>query len=1138
MEKQKARWYERLRLGDPIGLRKERTVRSLLQIFASFISSEHRAAPQVLKTVFDFARDLFPEIDHGVIGRLLESSVANLQPTAPALRQLKRALSPQYRAAFALQLNSIVRTLGNSPEAQKRFLYVMESLGDLPLGEIAQAELASVTAPKSDQLSRVDFGVGPAHQVRLPNTSKAVSFRCYQAGALILVRNLSTEALWIRGHALASDQLMQIRPSDEIIAGSWRLSHLDLAAFLSITDRDAVPEVYLRRDEEKLSLNRSKSRQQLARLTFGHRVRLVPSEEETLFDPDGSTLLKGAIYYRDYFETIRVKDDDPVTMDSLRKLSLRSGEGLLLSSRRRKVRVTNDPGSLTGDSLLLTPGLAPRFVIDLEFVIESGEGKIWVREAAHPITVNGTTIDDGRVGNGTLLKFNDRQALRCRFTENILDEERSLVRRLEIENLNHSFRKGVPAIDSLSFQIAQGEMLCIIGPSGSGKSTLLEILAGQRKPKSGHVRLEGLSLYERPQALSPLISFMPQEEALSSRLTPREHLVHACGIRRPHLQRRNIHKRVAHLLNGLGLERAADRRTGSPDSKSLSGGERSRLNAGLDLIGGGEIFLFDEPISGLSSKDAENVVTGLHGLAHDKIIIASLHRPSEKVLAEFDLVLLLDRGGKMAFYGTPSELLRYFKEASRDLGIEQSSPSGNRGADFVFDVLEEPLVRLDALTRAERRFPPEFWQERFEHHRVMEHISLASESQTALREETPLPPPAADAPKPPKHDRRQKFNIFRIHLSRAAKSKLRHKGSLYSVLLEAPLLALLIAQTLRASSEGSYAFHSGLHLASYLFLAVTVAMFFGLTNSATEVLRDRPLLRRERNCRPHPILYLLAKYLVLMVLLTLQSVTFITAAHALLEIQGMFWIHLSWMLLSGSCGTALALLISVVARSERSALGAIPLILVPQILLAGALIPFSEMNRGLFIGGESGREVGAEPVPSVIMPLRYAFEGAVVSQATQNPFENKRIPLQLKIDALKEQKTLSKPAAQELRHLRDTLNILYVAETETPPEARQILQNPQKALEPLHRDQTNPDETRPIFEFFVNEKIEGLVDLAESTRLDDRNSKPPLVFLATQKEALGLSIATSSYCRLILAALTLTLLALATASLRRSLNRR
>jgi len=665
-----------------------------------------------------------------------------------------------------------------------------------------------------------------------------------------------------------------------------------------------------------------------------------------------------------------------------------------------------------------------------------------------------------------------------------------------VENLNHSFWKGGKAIDSLSFQLERGQMMCIIGPSGSGKSTLLEILAGQRSPKSGHVRLNGLSLYERQSRLSPLISFMPQEDALSEQLSAREHLAHAAAIRRPHLAEHAIQKRVNYLLGELGLDQIGGRRVGSPGSKSLSGGERSRLNAGLDLIGGGEIFLFDEPISGLSSKDAEHVIDALHGFAQDKIVVASLHRPSEKVLEAFDLVLLLDRGGKMAFYGPPKDLVRYFDAASKDLQLPLAEGMTHRGADFVFDVLETPMPRLHTAGKMKRRFPPDFWQERFENQRVIDHLSLSRNSQATGGMEVPTADDQVPAPEPPEHGRRQKWMIFKTHLQRAAKSKFRHRGTFYSIFLEAPLLAGLIAITLRASAEGSYLFHSALHLPSYLFLAVTVAMFFGLTNSATEVLRDRPLLRRERNCRP-----------------------------------------------------ALALLISVIAKSERTALSAIPLILVPQILLAGALIPFKEMNRGLFVGADDGRDSGGEPVPSTIMPLRYAFEGSIVSQATENRFEQVRRPLQKDIERLKELKTLNPSEQEQLQKESEELRVIFAAVAPDADRAESILTDPLAELERLlaleeaaaesaTETEREDEELRSVSQFFVNERVENLVELAESSRLDGRRSDRPNIFLAKQKPFLGFTISTQWYCRFFLLTLTLVFLAPAIHLLKLSLTRR
>ncbi len=1122
-------------------IRDLKTSQALLTVFASFIVADEKIEADEIAISFDFVRNTFPDANHSRLGEFLEKALAQRPLLAPHLKQLKKTLTREQKTAFALQLFVLAKTGQPEDELEVSFTKVMLSIGAKTIGEAVAQEMTDPDAPQHKHLARVDFSSEPGSDVSLASDIGSPHFRCYRTGGMIFLRNMSEESLNIRGYTIRKDGLIQFRSTDEIFVAGWRLDYNDLSFFF----QESPHTLFLSAVDGEVSLSRSRSKLAVAHINFGRRARVTTLKEGILSTPDGQNMAAGEEYVCDYHDHLSVTSGAPISLDKLRALSLLGGHRFKLSDGRRKVIVSNDPSGLSGDSLLLTPGLSARFVLEIEFDPNSGHGELTILESSQTITANGAPVPNGvpvqkaALPDGSIIRLSSRQAIRCRFSENLLDEERNLVRHLEIEGINHSFWKGGKSLDNLAFHVERGQMICIIGPSGSGKSTLLDVLAGQRAPQSGSVRLNGLSLYDRQSRLAPLISFMPQEEALSEQLTSREHLTHACAIRRPHLAGISIQKRVNYLLDLLGLDHVAERPVGSPESKSLSGGERSRLNAGLDLIGGGEIFLFDEPISGLSSKDAEHVVGSLKSLARDKIIITSLHRPSEKVLESFDQVLLLDKGGKMAYFGPPNQMISYFEEARSELDIRalgQNSLKEQTGADFVFDVLEAPLLGRSQIRsgRTQRRFPPTFWQERFENRRVMAHLNLASKPDFPEGEELPKADDQIPAPEPPSQGRRQKWMIFRTHLTRAFKSKIRHRGTFYSIFLQAPLLSILIAYTLHASAEGSYRFHSSLHLPSYLFLAVTVAMFFGLTNSASEVLRDRPILRRERNCRPHPLLYLGSKFLILTALVTLQSLVFIAVAHRLLKIHDMLLIHLGWMTITGCCGTAIALLISVIAKSERTALSAIPLILVPQILLAGALIPFAEMNRGLFNNGSDGRASGAEPVPSVLIPLRYAYEGAIVSQATQNAFERSRRPLQQEIDRITDSKN-----TRNLRKEKDQIGILYAASASDIEHAREILTDPIAERERLLSDPSygQDNEQKPLSQFFVNQRVEGLVELSETRRLDARLANNSPVFLAQKKKILGITIPTTWYCRIFLIFLTLLPLALAAALLRLSLNR-
>jgi ABC-type multidrug transport system ATPase subunit len=652
-------------------------------------------------------------------------------------------------------------------------------------------------------------------------------------------------------------------------------------------------------------------------------------------------------------------------------------------------------------------------------------------------------------------------------------------------------------------------MLCIIGPSGSGKSTLLAVLSGQRKPTRGRVNLNGISLYDHRKRLVPFVAHMPQEEALNPQLSVREHLRHGVMVRRPGLSLAEHDRRVDSMLAELGLQRLARRKVGSPGDKTISGGERSRLNLGVDLGSRAEVFLFDEPISGLSSKDSEHVAETLRALAREKIVIASLHRPGAGVLRLFDKVLLLDGGGKVAYFGTPASMVGYFREACEELGIAHPSMIAKTplGADFVFDVLETPLSAIGdgGNAGAARRFPPTFWQERFESLSLLKSLQRdAAPPNRAVETEV-----GARLPVPPTPTRRFRavMLVFATHFERSLLSKIRNRGTLYSTLLEAPILAALIAITLRSSPTGSYELSTALHIPAYLFLSVTVAMFLGLTNSATEVLRDRAVLRRERNCQPGGLSYISAKFLALGIVAGVQCYTYLVVGNYFLEIKGVLLYHWIWMTLTALTGTGMALLVSSVVKTERAALTAVPLLLVPQMLLAGALVPFKEMNRGLFDEVKLEREYGGVPVPARIMPLRYAFEGMLVAQATRNPFELERIRLQRKIERARDLgDDLGENGIERFEMVKEGLRRLLASGAKSEAEARLLVERIRRMV-----DDGNPVEVatmkvwpdgegvKPTYTFFVNERIDLLVREAETFRNDYRNEKPRHVFLALEK---------------------------------------
>src|SRR5437762_6622630 len=356
--------------------------------------------------------------------------------------------------------------------------------------------------------------------------------------------------------------------------------------------------------------------------------------------------------------------------------------------------------------------------------------------------------------DGDTIRIDVGQFLRCNFSERIIEEERNIIEILEVSEVTHRFGNGEVGLEAISFAVTRGELVCVMGASGSGKSTLLKVLSGLLQPTSGQIFLNGQSLYPNLDDLKRYVSYIPQEDAFDEHLTIGENLQFAAAIRSPHLSRRDRMRRLEGKLIELGLGERRDAVVGSAVKKTLSGGERKRLNIGLDMIGMSDVYLFDEPTSGLSSKDSDHVIEIIRGMAHNKIIIVTIHQPSSKLFQLFHKAILLDKGGRLVFFGTPTEMLRYFAEAEHQhqFGAEMGAcPScGTTRPEFIFDVLETPLrdlsgdVIYEENARSQlvpsRRYSPEFWRDKYEAFRLIQDVK-----QVSLRQEPVVPLPVAPA---------------------------------------------------------------------------------------------------------------------------------------------------------------------------------------------------------------------------------------------------------------------------------------------------------------------------------------------------------------------------------------------------------
>jgi len=1132
-------------------------VGTLVDVFASFVALDGSVDAAEAEVALDLLRHAYPEADHGWLARRLQRAFRNPSSTQSLADQITKEMGSKSVTSLGLQLYLLIDASTSKSRGLKAFTDLLTIIGREELAKIICDEMSD-RFHEDDALpfTRVIFSADPEADVSVPPEAAHHAFRLYRNDQIIILRNTGNHTLWVGGTAVLSGQILRLRSHQRLSMPGWTLSADDLSFFLTCKQQNESRSLFIHETPQGLTAERSKSRQSSMLVKFDTKVTLTVIRASEIIIKGHPTKVGTVLTDLSLHEKLTLSNEKNVSLENLRKQAMEAGGRFKLDQSEQTLMASNDPALLKKGDLQLSPGLAGKVVLKIKFNPETSLGELEVIQSERGVHVSNQLIKQScELSDGMLIRLSSCQGIRCRFTDGFIDEERTVIRELMLDSVSHQFSESdtETALDNIEFTVSRGEMLCIIGPSGCGKSTLLSAVAGQLKPTRGHIRLNGISLYNHRERLAPFITYMPQEEALNANLTVREHLKHACSIRRPQISHHEQSKRIDSILAELALQPLAHRKVGSPGDKSISGGERGRLNLGLDLGSAAEILLFDEPISGLSSKDSEHVAETLKGIAQDKIVIASLHRPGSSVLSLFNKILLLDKGGRIAFFGTSGEMFEYFKNACLELQIpirRRHNLEQDSAADFVFDVLETPLHNLTQSNNSDhaRRFPPRFWQEKFESHRLLRSVASGEiPAQTQLGDA-----PRADDNMPIPISRKRTFKdhliLFQTHLRRSVLSKFRNRGTLYSTILEAPLLAFIIGLTLRASDEGSYEFGESTNLIEYLFLSVTVGMFLGLTNSATEILRDKPVLRRERNHRYGTGIYIIAKFSTLSLLAIIQSGIYIAIGNYMLEIDSMFFYHWFWMSLTAIVGTAMALLISSIVKTERAALSAVPLLLVPQLLLAGALVKFEDMNRGLFQGGESSREEGAEPFPSKLMPLRYAFEGIIITQATRNWYYrhtnvlvNKRNQLKAQVDPDTGETNLTAEQLRRLAILTLAIQRADAAEAPDRPSAKILtkqivrlgLTGTMQELEALPvRDEDH------IFlacqAYYKNEKLANVTKITNSTRasnalkrdVEDGFAETNSVFLDQWKFWFGKQISTLKWCLGILSLITSTCLVL------------
>ncbi|HBI80759.1 MAG TPA: ABC transporter, partial [Bacteroidales bacterium] len=265
----------------------------------------------------------------------------------------------------------------------------------------------------------------------------------------------------------------------------------------------------------------------------------------------------------------------------------------------------------------------------------------------------------------------------------------------KVENVGFQFKSGDIGLRNITFSEGHGKLVGIMGVSGAGKTTLLNVLAGIEKPTTGRVLVNGYDLHNEKEKLEGVIGVIPQDDLLIEELTVFENLYYNAKLCFKDKTEEELVALVDKTLTNLGLLERKNLKVGTPFNKMISGGQRKRLNIALELIREPSILFVDEPTSGLSSRDSENVMDLLRELTlKGKLIFVVIHQPSSDIYKMFDNMIILDTGGYMIYYGNPVEAVMYFKRLDMQINsnVGECPVCGNVNPELIFNIIEARVV--------------------------------------------------------------------------------------------------------------------------------------------------------------------------------------------------------------------------------------------------------------------------------------------------------------------------------------------------------------------------------------------------------------------------------------------------------------
>ena len=495
----------------------------------------------------------------------------------------------------------------------------------------------------------------------------------------------------------------------------------------------------------------------------------------------------------------------------------------------------------------------------------------------------------------------------------------------EARGLGARAADGRTLITEVTFSLEERAFLAVAGPSGSGKSTLLGALSGLRPATDGQVLYDGQDLYRRYAELRNRIGYVPQEDMVHRVLTVAQAMDYAAQLRfPPDVDRAQRTAEIDEVLAQLAIAHLRDQVI-----SRLSGGQRRRVAVAMELVTKPSLLFLDEPTSGLDPGNERGLMTMLRQLADAGHTVITITHAMESVRL-CDRLLILAPGGRAAYFGPPQLA----------------------AAAFDCDDLQEVFELLNAQ-------PERDWSEVLATGRAAIGVAEVADdisSVDATSPATDISPARGEESGIGATVRsllagaRRGSSQFSVLVRRQARLIIADRRNAALLVAQPLFLGLLMLAALPAHQLGAPAAgHVRAISEAGLVLLVVIlgATWIGAANAIGEIVRERPIIQRERASGLGVVPYVASKVVVLGSLTAAQCAVMTLLALARQGPQdpgSLFPSPLPELVLAavlaGICGMALALLISAVSSTVDQAMTLLPVILVLEMLLAlGGLFP-------------------------------------------------------------------------------------------------------------------------------------------------------------------------------------------------------